>query len=158
MDNNTNFYCSPQNGNNMRMSNQLPPQTALNQFMSQNGFKGRYVTSFEEVKASQIDFDGSVFYFPDTTQTRIYTKQMNLDGSVSYNTFEIVRNPSNSFDNNNQIRAEDKFITKLEFNNMVTALKNKFAKLESSLTASNSIEEPVQEQQQQKEETIDFNF
>lgn len=45
--------------------------------------KGRPVTSIDEVRASQVDFDGSVSYFPDTAHNTIYTKQINLDGTAS---------------------------------------------------------------------------
>ena len=48
---------------------QGPPQT---------GLKGRLVSSLEEARATSIDFDGSVFYFPDLANKRIYTKQINV--------------------------------------------------------------------------------
>ena len=42
--------------------------------------KGRPVSSIDEARATSIDFDGSVFYFPDLANKCIYTKQINLDG------------------------------------------------------------------------------
>ena len=48
-----------------------------------NGLKGRPVASLEEVRATSIDFDGSVFYFPDLANKRIYTKQINIDGTAA---------------------------------------------------------------------------
>lgn len=45
--------------------------------------KGRPVSSIDEARASTIDFDGSIFYFPDLANKRIYTKQINLDGSCT---------------------------------------------------------------------------
>jgi hypothetical protein len=36
--------------------------------------KGRPVTSIDEARAASIDFDGSVFYFPDVANKCIYTK------------------------------------------------------------------------------------
>ena len=42
--------------------------------------KGRAVTSFDEVKAAQIDFDGSVSYFPSPSEQCIYAKFIGLDG------------------------------------------------------------------------------
>lgn len=51
------------------------------------GLKGRPVASIEEARASIIDFDGSTFYFPDLTNQRIYTKQINMDGTVSLNVY-----------------------------------------------------------------------
>ena len=61
------------------------PQVA-NQFM---GIKGRPVSSLEEARATIIDFDGSIFYFPDLANRRIYTKQINLDGTATLNVYEF---------------------------------------------------------------------
>ena len=57
------------------------------------GLKGRPVASIEEVRASIIDFDGSIFYFPDLANRKIYTKQINLDGTVSLNVYELKEMP-----------------------------------------------------------------
>lgn len=35
-----------------------------------------------------IDFDGSVFYFPDLANNKIYTKQINMDGTSSLYVYE----------------------------------------------------------------------
>jgi hypothetical protein len=51
--------------------------------------KGRPVASFEEARATTIDFDGSTFFFPDLANKRIYTKQINLDGTASLYVYEI---------------------------------------------------------------------
>ena len=50
----------------------------------------RPVSSLEEVRASAIDFDGSVFYFPDAANKTIYTKQINLDGTALVNMYVMV--------------------------------------------------------------------
>lgn len=55
----------------------------------QIGIKGRPVSSIEEVKATSIDFDGSVFFFPDLANKKIYTKQINLDGTSTLNVYEL---------------------------------------------------------------------
>jgi hypothetical protein len=47
------------------------------------------VSSIEEVRACPIDFDGSVFYFADVANKRIYTKQINIDGTVAINLYEL---------------------------------------------------------------------
>ena len=57
--------------------------------------KGRPVSSIEEAKASMIDFDGSVFFFPDLANGRIYTKQINVDGSSLLKMYEIKEVPTN---------------------------------------------------------------
>ena len=53
------------------------------------GLKGRPVSSIEEVKAASIDFDGSVFFFPDLANKRIYTKYINMDGTLGYGVYEL---------------------------------------------------------------------
>jgi hypothetical protein len=49
----------------------------------------RPVTSIDEVRACPIDFDGSVFYFADMANKRIYTKQINMDGTAAINVYEL---------------------------------------------------------------------
>ena len=56
---------------------------------AQTGLKGRPVSSLEEVRATSIDFDGSIFYFPDLANKRIYTKQINIDGTATLNMYEL---------------------------------------------------------------------
>lgn len=57
------------------------PQNYFSMQPQQTALKGRPVSSLEEVRATGIDFDGSIFYFPDIANKRIYTKQ--IGGSVS---------------------------------------------------------------------------
>ena len=61
----------------------------LTQPMGFAGLKGHPVSSLEEVKATSIDFDGSIFYFPDIANKKIYTKVVNLDGTASLNMYEL---------------------------------------------------------------------
>lgn len=61
----------------------MPPQC-------QNCLKGRPVTSIEEARAAQIDLDGSLHIFTDIGNNKIYTKQLNIDGTTSFNTFSLV--------------------------------------------------------------------
>lgn len=62
--------------------------------MPQNYLKGRPVVSIDEARASQIDLDGSLYVFPDLNNKRIYTKQINLDGTATFNVFELVSAPT----------------------------------------------------------------
>ena len=71
--------------------------------------KGRPVSSFEEVRAASVDFDGSVFYFPDLANKRIYTKQVGMDGSAILNMYEIREIPVQ------QAVDTSKYITREEF-------------------------------------------
>lgn len=80
-----------------------------------SGIKGRPVSSLEEVRAAQIDFDGSVFVFPDLAHNKIYTKQINLDGTASLNMYQLAEIPS----------PETQFITREEFYKVLEELKPK---------------------------------
>lgn len=65
-----------------------------------------------------IDFDGSVFYFPDLANQRIYTKQINMDGTASLNVYELKETP---------VAPEvdtSIYITRAEFEEALTQLKN----------------------------------
>lgn len=74
--------------------NYPPTQQQLRmQYQDPNMLKGRLVTSIDEVRATPIDFDGSIFYFPDVTSNRIYTKQINMDGTASFKVYELRVTP-----------------------------------------------------------------
>lgn len=79
--------------------------------------KGRPVASLEEVKAAPIDFDGSIFYFPDLAQGKIYTKQINFDGTASLNMYEIKEIPK-------QEEKEKSYITREEFESAIQMIQN----------------------------------
>lgn len=84
------------------------------------GLKGRPVASIEEARASIIDFDGSTFYFPDLTNQRIYTKQINMDGTVSLNVYQLATAPTEN----------EKFVTREEFEAFVNSLQAPVAPVE----------------------------
>lgn len=80
----------------------------------------RPVSSIEEVKASPIDFDGSIFYFTDIANKKIYTKQINMDGTVSINLYEQKDLLSTLSD---QIPDISQFVTRQEFETIISDLK-----------------------------------
>ena len=80
----------------------------------------RPVSSIEEVKASPIDFDGSIFYFTDIANKKIYTKQINMDGTVSINLYEQKDLLSSLSD---QILDISQFVTRQEFETIISDLK-----------------------------------
>lgn len=82
----------------------------------QLGLKGRPVSSIDEVRASGIDFDGSIFYFPDIANKRIYTKQINIDGTAILNMYELKEMPTPVADSN-------LYVTRQEFNEVIAQLK-----------------------------------
>ena len=83
----------------------------------------RPVSSIEEVRACPIDFDGSVFYFADVANKRIYTKQINLDGTASINLYELKAIPT--ADQN----MDATYITRQEFDTVINQLKDMYSKL-----------------------------
>lgn len=89
----------------------------------QTGIKGRPVSSIEEVRATSIDFDGSIFFFPDIANKRIYTKQINIDGTSTLNVYELKTMP---LAENNQPAADStQFVTREEFEAALAQLKEK---------------------------------
>ena len=80
----------------------------------------RPVSSVEEVKACPIDFDGSVFYFPDIAKKRIYTKQMNLDGTSSLQIYQLMETP-NTENEVPQIAVDD-FVSRETFDKVIAEL------------------------------------
>lgn len=57
--------------------------------------KGRPVSSIEEARVAQIDLDGSIFFFPDLGNKKIYTKKINTDGTATLNCYSLDMNPVN---------------------------------------------------------------
>lgn len=55
--------------------------------------KGRPVSNEEEANAAMIDFDGSLFVFPDKAHGKIYTKQLGLDGNIIFERYSIDQPP-----------------------------------------------------------------
>ena len=94
--------------------------------------KCRPVSSKEEARAAQIDFDGSLWVFTDVGNGKIYTKQINNDGTATFKTYAFTKdeNPYASTD----------YVTKDEFNKAIQSL---FAAIPSM--------QPQQPQQVQEE-------
>lgn len=107
--------------------NYYPQQQPMNQYMRQPQqsalLKGRMVSSIEEARASLIDFDGSIFYFPDLANKRIYTKQINIDGTATLNMYEL--RPIQIQQETTQGVAAD-FVTREEFQQAMDQLKASF--------------------------------
>lgn len=80
------------------------------------GLKGRPVSSIDEVRGTTIDFDGSVFFFPDLANKRIYTKQINMDGTATLNVYELKNIPLINETNSN-------FVTREEFEQTMTQIQ-----------------------------------
>ena len=86
--------------------------------------KGRPVSSLEEARALSIDFDGSIFYFPDLANKKIYTKQINMDGTATLNMYELKPMP---------VASTADYITRAEFESALLKIQELVA--QSSLSA-----------------------
>ena len=99
----------------------------------------RPVSSIEEVRACPIDFDGSVFYFPDLANRRIYTKQINMDGTALINVYELKEIPIQQDQTPNVDLTN--FVTKDEMNQAITQLREAFS--QAPQVQLNPISEPA---------------
>lgn len=137
------FYQQPQQ---MRGIDYMPPQYQQN---IPTGLKGRPVSSVEEVRAAQIDFDGSLFVFPDIANRCIYTKQISATGSAILNKY-ILQEESQP--------AYPTYVTKEEFDSIVSQLKTAIENRDTLITQLQQ-QQPVQNvvtQQPQQKETLNF--
>lgn len=106
----TNYYFQPQQ----------QPLRGIDYIQNQyqpvgGGLKGRPVSSIEEVRAAQIDFDGSLFIFPDIANKCIYTKQISATGSAILNKYNLY--------NDIQVDTTPTYVTKEEFDTIINQLK-----------------------------------
>ena len=107
-----------------------------------NGWNNRIrpVSSIEEVRAASIDFDGSVFYFSDLANKRIYTKQINLDGTASISMYELKELPIAA-----PVQPVDtsSFVTRNEFEEAINRLKNYLNSFSIEKTEAPTVKEPM---------------
>ena len=110
------------------------PRQVPYEMPQQNLLKGRFVSSVDEVRAAQVDFDGSIFIFPDMANKKIYTKQIDLNGNVKLEEYDWVPIEKTA--------AVGDFVTKQEFEETMAKVKE-------------AISQAAQPQSQSKE---GFNF
>ena len=103
--------------------------------------KGRPVSSIEEVKATPIDFDVSIFLFPDISNKRIYTKQVGMDGSAILQLYELKEIPFSD----PIALAPDDFVTRNEFNEVISQLKQALTPIAEAVAAAAAEKEKKQE-------------
>ena len=110
--------------NNPYYQNYNMPQYQMNNHIDQNQMyaggaqpflKGKSVISIDEARAAQVDFDGSVFIFPDITNGYIYTKQATPTGII-FNKYVL--------EEQNAKPASSDYVTREELNNIISELKS----------------------------------
>lgn len=131
---NYNYY--PQNQQQVSQQSYNP---YLRQAPPQTGLKGRPISSLEEVRAASIDFDGSIFYFPDLANKRIYTKQINIDGTASLNMYELKEMKDEAV----VLPSVEKFVTRDELEQVLVEFRQ-------------SLAEKTAPAQPQKQEVLNF--
>lgn len=114
------------------------PRQVPYEMSQQNLLKGRFVSSVDEVRAAQVDFDGSVFVFPDMANKKIYTKQIDLNGNVKLEEYDWVPIEKTA--------TVGDFVTKQEFEETMAKVKE---------AISQATQPQVTQQPQSKE---GFNF
>lgn len=139
----------PYGNNNMLLSNTNPysnymarPIDSQNLLSNNQFLKCRPVSSKEEARAFQIDLDGSLWVFTDLGNGKIYTKQVNNDGTATFKTYAFAEdeNPYNS----------SQYVTKQEFNKVIQALM--------AAMPNNGSQEPVSAPTQTKEKATLMKF
>ena len=104
--------------NNSPYDNYMGNNRVGNQNLFSNQFlKCRPVSSREEANAFQIDLDGSLWVFTDIGNGKIYTKQINNDGTASFKTYIFTEEKLPSYNN-----SPNDFITREEFNKVISGL------------------------------------
>ena len=149
----TNYYFQPQQ--------QQPQLRGIDYLQNQyqaipGGLKGRPVSSIEEVRAAQIDFDGSLFIFPDIANKCIYTKQISATGSAILNKYNLQ----------NEAQNLPTYVTKEEFDTIINQLKSAIESKDILINQlTQHIQQPTTPQQspktnqaveKPKKETINF--
>ena len=116
-------FQSPYGNNNMLLSN-----TPYDNYMGnkridssqdllshQQFLKCRPVSSKDEARAYQIDLDGSLWVFTDLGNGKIYTKQINNDGTATFKTYAFT-------EDENPYNSSNEYVTKEEFNRVIQSL------------------------------------
>ena len=101
--------------------------------------KGRAVTGIEEVRGTIIDQDGSLFIFPDIGHNKIYTKQINIDGTATINSFALEKTPVQTEQKYVEVEQMNKIIN--DFNQQIQILQQKVEELSSAETSNKKVEE-----------------
>lgn len=123
------FAANPAMGYSQPTPQQTPSAVPL--------LKGRPVSNEEEANAAMIDFDGSLFVFPDKAHGKIYTKQLGLDGNIIFLKYSLEQ-PSGitsvvepSVDMKGYVKVED-------LNQRLEEINKRFTGLEQRLPSNSS--------------------
>lgn len=100
--------------------------------------KGRPVSNEEEANAAMIDFDGSLFVFPDKAHGKIYTKQLGLDGNIIFLKYSLEsgEQPANNpAFNSAPAQNMDEYVKKVDLGQKLDEIHQRFTNLEQRLSS-----------------------
>ena len=150
--NQQNYLNAYMQNQNQRMPNNYPPAFANQEPIS---LKGKPVTSIEEARANSVDLDGTISYFPDISNKRIYTKQYKSDGSVDFKVYVEDQTSQSSL----------RYVTEQELVDVVAGLRtmiNNYVLLGASAqntTVPNSCNQPQTTNQTEEKPSVNtFNI
>ena len=146
-------YLNPQPMNNPMLSQQQrllqleQQQNMMNNNIMSSSYqqpqgiylKGRAVTGIEEVRGTIIDQDGSLFIFPDIGHNKIYTKQINIDGTATINSFALEKTPVQTEQKYVEVEQMNKIIN--SFNQQIQVLQQRIEELSTAETSNKKVEE-----------------
>lgn len=118
----------PQMGNSFPQQPPQQPQTPAAPIL-----KGRPVSNEEEANAAMIDFDGSLFVFPDKAHGKIYTKQLGLDGNIIFQRYSLEDPSTKSVEQVSPNIDLSVFVREEDFNEVIQRFTEKLSKLERKL-------------------------
>lgn len=122
----------PQMGNSFPQQPPQQPQTPAAPIL-----KGRPVSNEEEANAAMIDFDGSLFVFPDKAHGKIYTKQLGLDGNIIFQRYSVDTPVAKPVEASSQTVGLSGYVREEDFNAAVQGLTEKLSKIEQKLKGGN---------------------
>lgn len=121
-----------------QMSNSFPQQPPQQpQPPAAPILKGRPVSNEEEANAAMIDFDGSLFVFPDKAHGKIYTKQLGLDGNIIFQRYSVDTPVAKPVEASPQTVDLSGYVREEDFNEAVRGLTEKLSKIEQKLKGGN---------------------
>lgn len=115
---------------------QSPYQAVVNQNSPSLMIKGRPVSNEEEANAAMIDFDGSLFIFPDKAHGKIYTKQLGLDGNIIFNRYTLDSPQATQRQEHPSPGAD--FVSKEDLADELSGIKDRITQLEGLMKKSNT--------------------
>ena len=117
------------NNYNYYQQQPIQQQRLIQAQQSTVALKGRPVSSLDEVRATAIDFDGSIFYFTSLANDKIYTKQINMDGTSTVRVYELGELPIGE---PAPAQSLDNLVTKDEFKQTISSLLEQISALKSN--------------------------